>query len=142
MRVFLDTNILLDVLAKRRPFYDDAAAIWTLAEQRTIVGLISAVSLTNIFYIVRKLESRTIAMKALRQLRQVFAISSCDEKVIDNALQMNLKDFEDAVQLVTAVRARSTCLVTRIPRNFTDAPLPILTPIEFLAQQDVEGPAT
>src|ERR1700730_9032623 len=59
MTVFVDTNILLDVLGKRLPFYDDSAAIWNLAEHRKIEAVISAVSFTNIFYIVRKLESRT-----------------------------------------------------------------------------------
>ncbi|MCY2962336.1 MAG: PIN domain-containing protein [Planctomycetota bacterium] len=89
MRIFFDTNILLDVLAKREPFYDESAAIWTLAERGMVVGLISAVSLTNVFYIVRKLESSVVAMKALRQMRHVFSISPCDEKVIDSALQLN-----------------------------------------------------
>jgi predicted nucleic acid-binding protein len=138
MRVFVDTNVLLDVLGKRLPFYDDAAAIWTLAERQQIDAIISAISFTNIFYIVRKLESGKAAMKALRQLRQVFSIAACDETVIDEALQSELADFEDAVQLITALHSQATCLVTRNPKHFSNDSLPILTPNEFITQDDID----
>jgi len=137
MKVFVDTNVLLDVFGKREPFYNDAVAIWTLAEKRAIDAVISAVSITNIYYIVRRVESRLTAMKCLRQLRRVFTIGTCDEAVIDRALQSNLKDFEDAVQLATAEYSEALCLITRNPAHFANDSIPVLTPSEFLSQDDV-----
>lgn len=138
MKIFVDTNILLDVLEKRLPFYHDSAAIWTLAEKRKIEGFISAVSFTNIFYILRKLESRAKAMKGLRLIRQVFLLSPCDADVIDHSINLDFKDFEDAVQLSSALRADATCLITRNPNHFPKATLPILTPVEFLALEEIK----
>jgi predicted nucleic acid-binding protein len=137
LKIFVDTNVLLDVLGKRVTFYGAAAAIWTLAEQRKIEAIISAVSFTNIFYIVRKLESRATAMKAIRQLRKVFVLAACDEEVISKALDLDFKDFEDGVQLASAVRAKAFCLVTRNPSHFARDLLPILTPREFLIQEEI-----
>ena len=137
MTVFVDTNVLLDVLGKREPFFDDAAALWTLVERRLIEGVISAVSVTNIYYIVRRLESRAVALKSLRKIRRIFRVAACDESVIDRALQSDLKDFEDAVQLATAEFADAACLVTRNPAHFANDSIPVLTPAEFLTQDDV-----
>lgn len=138
MKVFIDTNVLLDVLGNRPPFYDDAAAIWTLAEQRKLHAVISAVSLTNIFYIINKLGSRAVAIKAIRQLSNIFSIAACDEKVNQEALELDLKDFEDAVQLITATHSRAKCLITRNPSHFPNDSVPILTPAEFLIQDDIQ----
>jgi len=138
MKVFVDTNVLLDVLANRHPFYDDAAEIWTLSEQGKIEAFVSAVSFTNVFYIVRKLMSRSVAVKATRQLTNVFSIAACNENVIQEALDLDLKDFEDAVQLVSAVHTRSVSLITRNPSHFPVDLIPILTPAEFLAQDQIQ----
>lgn len=72
MNAFVDTNVLLDVIARREPFYHDSASVWTLAEHRKIVGFVSAVSFTNIYYISRRLSSVERARLALRLLRDTF----------------------------------------------------------------------
>jgi predicted nucleic acid-binding protein len=133
MKVFLDTNVLLDVLAERADFYDDAAAIWSLAEHGRLTGIIAAVSVTNIYYIVRKLADHRTAMKAMVQMRDIFTLATCDGQVMSQAIDARMSDFEDAVQYFSALRAGAESLVTRNPKHFPRSTLPVVTPKEFLA---------
>jgi predicted nucleic acid-binding protein len=139
MKVFLDTNILLDVLAKREPFFADSAAIWTLAEKGKIEGLVSAVSFTNIFYVVRKLSDAKTAWKMLVLLRDSFHAVGCDHQVVSQAIDSQFKDFEDAVQFHSALHADADCIVTRNPEHFPQTKdCPVITPAEFLATHAFE----
>jgi predicted nucleic acid-binding protein len=134
MRVLVDTNVLVDVVVERQPFYMDSVAIWTLAEQGQVTGLVSAISFTNIYYIVRRLEDVKKARRALHLVRDTFQVAECDQQAINQAIDVKVKDFEDAVQYVSAVRASADCLVSRNPRHFPTAKeCPVLTPAEFLA---------
>lgn len=132
MNVFVDTNVLLDVLAKRARFYDDSVAIWTLAEQRRICGMVSAISFTNIYYVVRKLRSRRVALRTMTQLRDTFTPVACDEQILNQAIDAGFDDFEDAVQYFSALRGDASCLVTRDAGDFPDPVIPVLSPAEFL----------
>jgi len=134
VKAFVDTNILLDVLAERHPFYSDSAAVWTLAEEGRIEGLVSAVSFTNIFYVVRKLADAKSARRALVLLRNAFTAVACDGRILTQAMDSNFKDFEDAVQYFSAVQAGAECLISRNPDDFSRAgEFPVLSPAEFLA---------
>lgn len=132
-KVFLDTNILLDVIAKREPFFDPAARIWTLAEQNSLDAHISAISFNNIYYIVRKAENHARAIKALRMLRDIFSSVAPDQRILDQALDSDIKDFEDAIQYFSAHHARVEYLITRNPDDFPSGSLAILTASEFMA---------
>jgi predicted nucleic acid-binding protein len=133
MNVFLDTNILIDVIANRPPFYQDSAAIWTMSESRKIRGLVSAVTFTNIFYIVRKLRDRKTAQRTMILLHDTFTPVACDAQVLRQAIDADFDDFEDAVQYHSALRGKAACLVTRNPDHFPTTGLPVLGPGEFLA---------
>lgn len=134
MKVFLDTNVLLDVLAQRKRFYADSAAVWTLAEQGRIDGLVSAVSFTNIFYVVRKLADARTAQNAVAMLRDVFTPFACDGRILALAIGGDIKDFEDAVQYHSALQAGADCMLSRNPDDFPrTGDCPVLTPTEFLA---------
>jgi predicted nucleic acid-binding protein len=138
MNVFLDTNVVLDVLAKRQPFHDEAARIWALAERGRISALVSAVSVTHIYYIGRKLSSHAQAMDMLRKLRSVARLVSCDAAVVNRAIDAAFSDFEDAVQFFSARAANADNLVTRDIDHFPDDELPVLTPKAFLAAHSFE----
>lgn len=133
MNVFFDTNVLLDVLAQRQPFYPDSAAVWALAERGRVRGMVSAVSLTNLYYIVRKMSSGAAAMDMVRDIRAVATLVACDASVLNQAIDVQFTDFEDAVQYFSALAAGADCLVTRNTNHFPDSEIPILTPKEFLA---------
>ena len=134
MKVFLDTNVLLDVITQRAPFYAESALIWSLVEQRKLRGLVSATSFTNVYYIVRRLKDRRTADRAVRLLRDLFMPVACDEQVLDQAIGARFEDFEDAIQYFSAVRAGASYLITRDQGHFPEVPhLLVLSPAEFLA---------
>ena len=130
--VFVDTNVLIDVLAKREPFYTDSVRVWTLAEQGQIRGFISVISFHNIYYVVRRLHTRQAANRMMRLLRDTFTPVPLDHQILDQAIDSDLKDLEDAIQYFSAVRAGSDCIVSRDANAFPQSDLPVLTPTELL----------
>lgn len=133
MRVFFDTNVLLDVLTYREPFYGRSVQVWTLAERARIEGLVSILSFANAFYVVRRLNNRAAAHRAVKLLRDTFAPVPLDEQTLEQAIHADLPDFEDALQLFSALRCEADCLVTRNARHFPTDAIPVQTPAEFLA---------
>jgi predicted nucleic acid-binding protein len=136
MRIFVDTNLLLDVLARREPFYPAAARVWTMAETGACEALISEISFNNIYYIVRKARDAGAARRALVLLRDVFASVAPDQRILNQAIDSDIPDFEDAVQLYSALHARADYLLTRNVGDFPAGILPILAPDEFLSLLD------
>ncbi|NQT85881.1 PIN domain-containing protein [bacterium] len=134
MNVFVDTNVLIDVVYKRHPFYNDSFSVWSLAENKEINGLVSAVSLPNVFYLVKKQSGRKEAYEAMRTIRDSFTILQLDAELIRQAIDGGFSDFEDALQYFTALRAGAMCIVTRNPKHFPLHEIPILTPQHFLSE--------
>lgn len=131
MTVFVDTNILLDVLAEREPFYNASAEIWSLAERHELRACVSAISFNNVYYVIRKAEGKTKADKAMRLIRDVFEIVAPDAQIINQAIDSGADDFEDAVQFHSAIRAKARCVITRNPGDYPKSELAVLTPHEF-----------
>lgn len=138
MRVCVDTNVLLDVLAKREPFYADAARIWSLAERGKLEALVSVISFNNIYYVVRKAANRKAADRALRLMRDVFTPITLDAKILGQAIDAGFRDFEDALQFHSAVHADAGFLITRDTSAYPTTDLPVVTPAEFLATASFE----
>ena len=101
----MDTNVLLDVLAKRESNYADAARIWSLAERGKIEALISVISFNNIYYIVRRASNRKRAEQALQLMRNVFTAVPLSCQILGQAIDAGFDDFEDAIQFHSAVHA-------------------------------------
>lgn len=133
MKLFFDTNILLDVLAKREPFYKDSAQLWTLAERRQVEATISTLSLNNIYYIVRKASGKQTAHEALVILRDIFDLVAPDRQIVNQAIDSSMDDFEDAVQFYSAIRVNPDYLITRNTDDFPQNDIPIISPDELLA---------
>ena len=133
MRIFVDTNLLLDVIARREPFYAAAARVWTMAETGACEALVSAISFNNVFYIVRKAGDTATARRALVPLRDVFACIAPHQRILNQAIDSEIPDFEDAIQLYSAIHAHADYLLTRNVGDFPSGILPILTADEFLA---------
>ncbi|HID28753.1 MAG TPA: PIN domain-containing protein [Desulfobacterales bacterium] len=133
MKLFLDTNLLLDVLAEREPFYAAAARLWSMAETGQCTALVSAISFNNVFYIVRKARDAQTARRALILLRDVFIGVAPDQAILNQAIDSEIPDFEDAIQFYSAVHAGADYLITRNADDFPVGSLPILDPQEFLA---------
>jgi predicted nucleic acid-binding protein len=138
VNVFIDTNILLDVLARREPFYADSAEVWTLAETGRIGGFVSALSLPNLYYLLRRVKGQPAARKALGILRDIFTLVPLDVQITNQAVDAGIKDFEDAIQFYSALRAGAAVLITRNPKDFPLGDIAIQTPGEFLAAHFAE----
>lgn len=127
-RVFFDTNILLDVLTEREPFYPVAALLWSMAEKRLIEGLISAISIPTAYYLLRRVTDRKSAVAGVEAIRGTFEIIAVDQRLIDQALALNFADFEDGLQACAAMRGGVQCIVTRDPRGFRKSDIPAHLP--------------
>jgi predicted nucleic acid-binding protein len=134
-RVLVDINVLLDVLARREPHYMASAGVWTAAETKTIQGLVSAHSITTLYYLLRRAADHATALRGIRLIRDIFQILPVDGTVIDEALASPWRDFEDAVQYQCALRAEATLIVARDVRHFRRSAIPVLSPEAFLAGQ-------
>ena len=131
-KVFIDSDIIIDVLAKRKPFYTSAAKLFTLIDQNRIYGFTSPIVYANIHYILSKLTSKEITLKNLRKLKTIIKILAIDEKIIELALDSNFNDFEDAIQYHTAKENDIKFLITRNKKDYKKSKISICTPEEYL----------
>ncbi|MBD2741207.1 PIN domain-containing protein [Coleofasciculus sp. FACHB-1120] len=127
MKVLIDTNIMLDGLLEREPFNEDARALFQAIDLGQIQGYVTATTLTDIFYIVRKqTQSLERARLAVIETLEVMEVCLVDHLRLERAIASNLRDFEDALQLACAIADRLDAIVTRDSQGFAGATLPIL----------------
>lgn len=131
-KIFIDTNILLDVILHRADFYQQAAAIWADCESRKVQGYVSAISLNNMHYIIRKMVAPDVALEYVRLVLNVFSIVPLDESILRLAVDLPQKDFEDAIQTFSAVQIKADCIVTRDKSHFSNHYMPVISPIEYV----------
>ncbi len=138
MKVFIDTNLVLDVLAQREPFFDDSKRVWELIEKGEVTGYLSATSLTDIFYILKKHLGQDGAYASLGKLMLVFRAVTVSEADIRKALRLGLSDFEDAIQLVCSRKLGIEYLVSRNTKDYPPNASEVITPAEFLGKWQSE----
>ena len=131
-RVMIDLNVILDVLQKRDPFYETSAALLAAAEVGQIQGYIAAHSVTTLFYLIQKGKSSSEARATITNLLQFLKISAVDQATIEQALNLDYRDFEDAVQMMSAVQCKADYLITRNIKDYQPALLPVVQPVDFL----------
>ena len=127
-RVLFDTNIILDVLLERDPHFEASAAAWVLIEEGPTAGVLSAHAVTTLHYLIAKDSGNAKAKKIVSEILRVFEVAKVDRKVIDEALELNFNDFEDAVTAAAAQSARCECIITRDPKGFRRSPVLCFTP--------------
>jgi predicted nucleic acid-binding protein len=134
MKLLIDTNIVIDVALERQLFFEDSDRVLALAEEKAFDGYLSAASITDIFYVVRKDKGKYLTFEFLQYMVSFCSIATVDEIVIKNALASNPKDFEDAIQYQTALIAGLDGIVTRNPKDYTQSSISVFTPTELLAE--------
>jgi len=134
--VFIDTDIVLDLLCKREPFYPYAAEVFTLGDKGTLTLVTTPLVFANVFYILRKLLGIEKAKDLLRKLRIMMGIVEIDEKIVDLALNSSFSDFEDGIQYFTAREHGIQHLLTRNLRDYKGSELIVQTPEEYLKTQE------
>jgi predicted nucleic acid-binding protein len=135
MKVFIDTDVILDLLAKREPFFNDAARLFTLADKQELHVHVSSLCFSNLSYILGKQHSLVEVRKILARLKVIVSVLSVDDRVIELALNSDFKDFEDAIQYYCAIENGVKVLVTRNLKDFKLANIPVVSPKEFLNGQ-------
>ncbi len=131
-RIFIDSDIILDLLAKREPYYIYSSKLFTVIDKGDIIACTSPLIFANLHYLLRKFTSNSSALKSLRKLKTLVNILPIDEKVIEQSLNSDFNDFEDAIQYFTAVNNGISVLITRNKRDYKKSKIPILTAEEFI----------
>ncbi len=127
-RILLDTDVVLDVLLDRHPHADASAAVWVAVETGISEGFLAAHAVTTIHYLLRKEIGNIKARRIVSAILSVFGVAPVDTAVIQEALQLPLADFEDAVTAAAARLAGCECIVTRDPKGFRGSPVRALPP--------------
>jgi predicted nucleic acid-binding protein len=134
VKVLIDTNIIFDLALIRIPFYDEADEIFYLIEQDKIQGFVSATTVTDIYYILRKRKGKEWTFKFLKRLTNLCQINPITEEIILQALNNSYKDFEDDIQYYSALVNNLDALVTRNLQDFPDSKLLILSPSQLITE--------
>lgn len=133
MKLLIDANILLDVLQKREPYYQDSSTIWKLCETEQVQGFVSVLTLANIVYVMRKELTPRIIEEILEKLGLIFEFTELSTSDLFLASRMKWDDFEDAMQSATAHRIHADFIITRNGKDFRESSVSALAPKEFLA---------
>jgi predicted nucleic acid-binding protein len=131
-KVFVDTDIIYDMLAKREPHYQAAAKLFTLADDGKIQIFVSALAVANIHYLISKQLSPDEAKQIIRKFRLLVHVAPINEKIIDLALNSDFKDFEDAIQHYCALENDIQILLTRNLRDYKKAQISVMTAQDFI----------
>ncbi len=134
VRIFLDTNVVLDLLAKRQPFYAEAKLFLGLHSNGLARLQIAECSLGNLYYLAFNVYKLPYAEFTLGELIEACEILSGGKQVIYSSLSSNFKDKEDALQYYTALANKSDFIITRDKKDFKHAAhIPVMTPQEFFS---------
>jgi predicted nucleic acid-binding protein len=135
--IFLDTNVIIDFLADRKPFSLEAAKLFNFCVLGKVKIYISAVSYNNIYYILRQSLSNTDTIKVLDELSEMTEIADVTKSIIKKSLKIDFKDFEDAIQYYCALSVHKIdFIVTRDTKDFKKSTLSIMTPAEAVSYLD------
>ena len=132
MKIFWDTNVMLDFLGERDPFYISAAKIATLADKRELTVIASALSYATVSYFLTKYEGLEKTKDKLRKFKVISEICELDELIIEKGLNSAFSDFEDSLQYFSALRTECDTIITRNGKDFKKSQIPVMTPDEFL----------
>lgn len=134
LKVFVDTNVVLDFLLKREGFFGEARMVMALGYNKLCELYMSSLSFSNIAYIARKELSGDDLYGCFSDIRELLAVSSVTQEEVDEAIRLKARDFEDAIQYFSAKSVEADCIVTRNIGDFPFSDITVLTPREFLEQ--------
>ena len=131
-RLFLDTNIVVDLLDRREPFCHDAVHLFTMAYNKQVQLIVSPMTYSTASFLLRKHGSEGVR-NLLSNFRQLSRVATTSERTVDDSLASQFQDFEDALQYYTALKAKADVIITRNGKDFTASKLPVMTATEYLA---------
>jgi predicted nucleic acid-binding protein len=131
-KVLIDTNIILNFLLEREPFHNQAEIIIKSAFDNKIIAYITATTVTDIYYITRKVKSSSIAKEFIKSLVLFIEVANVNKDIVLNALDSSLDDFEDAIQEYSAIMNDLSVIVTRNEKDFANSIIDTVDPKEFI----------
>ena len=130
--LFLDTNVVLDLLGERDPYYEPAAMIVSLADRNVVTVVVSALTYPTVHYLLTKFEREHMVRDKIRKFRAITQTSDLTDSIIEKALGSDFRDFEDALQYHCALQADCDILITRNTKDFRKSRIPVLSAEEYL----------
>ncbi len=131
-KIFIDSDIILDVLAQRNQFYDPAARLLTAIVKGRIAAFTSPLVIANTHYLLSKIKSKKVALQSIKRLKAHISVLSMDENAVDFALNSLFPDFEDALQYYIAKSHDINFIITRNKKDFKRSKISICTAEEYL----------
>ncbi len=131
-KLFLDTNVIVDLLGEREPFYDSIAKIATLADKGNIQLMVSAFTYPTVYYLLSRFEDKEIVKEKIRKFKVIAETSDLTDKIINKGLSSRFNDFEDSLQYYCAVETDCNIIITRNSKDFKASEIPVFTPYEYL----------
>ena|SRR4030042_1438723 len=137
-KLFIDSDIILDIALSRDPHFLSSSLILSLIESKLLDGFTSSIIISNLYYILRKLESHKIAIDFITKLRLIIKILPVTDETIKLALESKFKDFEDALQYYTAILNNIDYLITRNVKDYARTDIKVHTPDEFIKLKNIK----
>ena len=131
-KLFLDTNVIVDLLGEREPFYDSIAKIATLADKGNIQLMVSAFTYPTVYYLLSRFEDKELVKEKIRKFKVIAETSDLTDKIINKGLSSRFNDFEDSLQYYCAVETDCNLIITRNSKDFKASEIPVFTPDEYL----------
>lgn len=131
-KLFIDTNVMLDLLGEREPFYNSIAKIATIADRGKVKLIVSALSYSTVFYLLSKFEDNEVVKEKLRKFKVISETIDLTDRIIDKGLSSKFSDFEDPLQYHCALEMDCNLLITRNVKDFKKSAIPVMTPDEYL----------
>jgi predicted nucleic acid-binding protein len=131
-KLFVDTDVVLDLLSARQPHYKFAAELFSLADMESIRLYVSSLTFANVHYVLSKQLSATESRKLLLRFKTLVTVLPVNDKIIELALSSSFADFEDAIQFYAAIENNISILLTRNLKDFKKATIPVMTPQQYL----------
>lgn len=131
-KLFLDTNIVIDLLERREPFCNDAVQLFSMAYNKQVQLVVSPMTFATASYLLRRHGSEGVR-NLLANFRQLVRVATANERTIDDSIASRFGDFEDAMQYYTALKADADIIITRNGKDFTQSKLPVMTAGDYLA---------
>lgn len=131
--IFIDTDIIIDFLIDREPHSREAAIIFTLIEQKKLKGYVSSLTFSNLYYVLRKIESHNKVIAKLDSISRLLTILKVDQQIIKFAIASGFPDFEDSIQYNCALDYKKIdVLITRNIKDYKGSQIPVMTPAVYL----------
>ena len=132
-KLFIDTNIVIDLLSRREPYYNESAELFSLADRKKIEISVSSLTMANTSHVLlRQLNAKKVK-EVLRKLRLVVNVLPLDNKIIGLALNdETFEDFEDGLQYFTAIENEHQMIITRNLKDYKKSQIPVMTARQFL----------